>query len=124
MCPPRVAALSLICHMGLLALLAPGCGTDTSKIALNSADGGDNDGSAAPSCDPAPVTYASFGRTFVDTYCSSCHDFNQALIQGTASLIYSVAVADGDNSRMPPTDPLPTLDQRMRLGLWLNCGAP
>jgi len=86
-------------------------------------DAGDPDG-GMPACDPPALTYANFGMAFLDTYCNRCHGFTQQSAQLSASALYGAAVSGGASSFMPPVDPKPSLADRMRLGEWLNCGAP
>jgi hypothetical protein len=86
-------------------------------------DAGDPDG-GSPACNPPQITYANFGMAFLDTYCNRCHGFTQQSAQLSASALYGAAVSGGASSFMPPVDPKPSLADRMRLGEWLNCGAP
>jgi cytochrome c5 len=90
------------------------------------------------------LSYANFGKTFMDTYCTSCHssalkgaarqgapdDHNLdtlALIRATGTEhIDQVAAAGPDrvNVTMPPSGPAPSEEERRLLGEWLACGAP
>ena len=78
------------------------------------------------------LTYENFGRAFVARYCYECHN-GGALVKYTlegvrSSRIDGAAAAGPDrvNDDMPPTGdrPIPTLDERQRLGQWIACGAP
>ncbi|MDX2053412.1 MAG: hypothetical protein SFV15_13525 [Polyangiaceae bacterium] len=89
------------------------------------------------------LTYESFGKTFMQTYCTSCHssalsgtsrsgapsdhDFDTVGgIRSALEHIDSNAAAGplGTNTAMPPGNLKPSLDERKRLGEWLACGAP
>jgi uncharacterized membrane protein len=102
-----------------------------------------HDGSGAVCPTDSALTYASFGKDFVETYCTSCHsselvgdarhgapgghDFDSlAGIQAVADHIDEAAAAGPDNTfkAMPVGDPKPTLQERKDLGEWLACGAP
>lgn len=95
--------------------------------------------------DESTLTYASFGKPFMEKYCTECHDSQKRGDdrQGAPSFhdfdsIFGIrAVADhidetsasgpaATNGSMPPDhyDPQPTLEERKLLGEWLACGAP
>lgn len=88
---------------------------------------------ALPDCPTGgtDLTYANFGKAFVDSYCNSCHSGNQqpslasaAQIAANADAVYAQA-GDG-NTSMPPgnASAQPTADERSNLAEWLACGAP
>jgi hypothetical protein len=114
----------------LVAALAAGCG-GTQPLAP--ADGGSNDsadatdptdaaldGDGAIGCDPS-LTYANFGKAFLDTYCFRCHGFDQQSAQTSGSAIVGAA---GTGTFMPPVDPRPSDQERQQLTAWIACGAP
>jgi uncharacterized membrane protein len=89
------------------------------------------------------LTYASFGQTFMQTYCLRCHSAsvtgaarmnapadhnfdNQGQIQGLADHIdeHAGSGPDATNTAMPPGDPRPSMAERSQLSEWLACGAP
>ena len=86
------------------------------------------------------LTYESFGRAFMEAYCTRCHsstrtglaregaptghDFDSlAGILAVAEHIDQHAAAGpaGTNTEMPPSDPKPTQEEREQLGEWLAC---
>jgi predicted small lipoprotein YifL len=96
-------------------------------------------------CPPtSTLTYESFGKPFMESYCTECHD--SALRgedrQGAPSfhdfdtlfgiravsdhIDYTSAAGPGAvNTSMPPSgEPKPTREERELLGQWLACGAP
>jgi uncharacterized membrane protein len=90
------------------------------------------------------LTYDTFGKQFMISYCVSCHNsaFSGSARQGapsdhnfdTADGIHATDLSHIDqttaagpnhtNTSMPPGDPRPTLEERQKLGEWLACGAP
>ncbi len=89
------------------------------------------------------VTYDNFGKAFMEQYCTRCHastlsgsarngapkyhDYDT--VGGVRSVSDHVdqTTASGPastNTSMPPSGPLPSLDERTKLGQWLACGAP
>ena len=129
----RLVRLGVL-FFSLSAMAALGCDGSTAKLAVDggggdaAADGGPDlnpdDTGGSPACTPPTLTYANFGMRFIETYCYRCHGFSQTSAQQVGSDLYLAAVADGDNSFMPPVDPRPTLAERTNFGVWLNCGAP
>lgn len=96
--------------------------------------------SGATCPDGSPLTYVNFGQQFFDDYCTRCHSselsgpdrnaapagvnfdtFASAKAVG-AELIDERAVDGGAEAAMPPKEPLPTEQERIRLGEWLACG--
>jgi len=96
-------------------------------------------------CPPAStLTYATFGQTFMETYCTRCHastrmgadrngapefhDFDTQLgIMRVSDHVDEMAAAgpDATNAFMPPDDGAkPTLEERQQLGEWIACGMP
>jgi hypothetical protein len=119
-------------HMGrvrvlaLLAALAGGCSGSGAVLSMDP-DAGDEidagpgaDGGGGDACDPS-VTYASFGQSFLDSYCNRCHAFTQQVAEISGS---ALSAAAGTGTFMPPTDPKPTAAQRHELAAWIACGAP
>jgi cytochrome c5 len=110
--------------------------------------GGDEHGGEATSgasCPPdSLLTYESFGREFMATYCTSCHadginssarrgapnDYNFDTLEdiqevGAGHLDQLSAAGDARvNDAMPPPgfEPQPSEVERRRLGEWLACG--
>jgi uncharacterized membrane protein len=96
-------------------------------------------------CPPlgAPTAQA-FGEAFLDRYCRACHgagvqgqaragapegvDFDtpEAVRRWAAAIdAHAAAGPAGHRDAMPPAgSPLPTHEERERLGQWLACGAP
>lgn len=87
------------------------------------------------------LSYASFGQAFISSFCLRCHsetittgrqapldrNFDRLeLIRPLARLIDQQAGAGplATHSVMPPTAPMPSLEQRQQLAEWLACGAP
>ncbi len=89
------------------------------------------------------LTYATFGKTFLDTYCVECHDANKtgAARKGAPefhdfdTLVGLKQVADhadeyagsgpaATNLLMPEdgTGPIPTLTERVQFSEWIACG--
>jgi cytochrome c5 len=97
------------------------------------------------SCPPGEgPTAGTFGRAFLETHCLSCHsasvtgaaregaprgvDFDtpEAVRQWASAIdSHSAAGPSAVNTSMPPASrPAPSMDERVRLGQWLSCGAP
>jgi hypothetical protein len=92
-------------------------------------------------CAPAEnLTYETFGRAFMESYCVRCHsskltgaarngatvdhDFDTFIgVFNVAEHIDENAAAGPDavNTAMPPDGPKPTLEERQKLGKWLAC---
>lgn len=126
----RMAAISLVA-----AIFAAGCPGPGHTVS------GTPSGAVCP--DGSALTYDTFGRSFMEQYCTRCHastlvgaarnrapvglDFDtRSGIQEHADRIDGQA-ASGPlrrNNIMPPDAPLPTSAERTDLGLWLACGAP
>jgi len=107
----------------LLSLIVAACSSATS---LAPSDAGDTDtvvatdASPDTGCDPS-ITYASFGMSFLDTYCNRCHAWTQEAAQLGGSAISNAA---GPGGFMPPGVPIPTGAERQELVQWIDCGAP
>lgn len=118
----------------LCASLLLGCDHDGS--ASDSAGSSGSSGGLAP-CDEQPViTYDTFGRGFLATYCNGCHGGAVVNRQGApASVVLdtheqALALADrilartapegGSEPTMPPAGGV-TDDDRERLRVWLGC---
>lgn len=74
------------------------------------------------------ATHESFGKAFMSTYCTSCHqaakggpenDFNDANIirKEKAEIIEKVV----EKKTMPPSDPKPSDEERGKVKAWLEC---
>jgi len=89
------------------------------------------------------LTYASFGASFMDRYCTRCHsstltgaarmgapafhDFDTLSGVKVVSDHIDEAAASGPastNTGMPPDGSLPTMLERQQLGEWIACGLP
>jgi uncharacterized membrane protein len=132
--------------MKCLAMIAAALG-----LALAVASCGEDDDHDEPVGTPtesvcpsgSSLTYDTFGRTFVETYCTRCHsstlvgaarngapefhDFDTLLgIQMVADHVDQKAAAGpaATNVAMPPDGATPTLSERQQLGEWIACGAP
>jgi mono/diheme cytochrome c family protein len=83
------------------------------------------------------LTYATFGKSFMDTNCQRCHgqtskerqgapgDYDFASVDDVRvhkSRIFARAAAD--NTTMPPGPDDPPEVEREKLAEWLSCGAP
>ena len=131
---PSVFALIAL-PVGLLI----GCGVQAPEN--SGAGGGMPTGSSCPTTQT--LTYGTFGQPFLTSYCTRCHssvlsgdarkdapedhNFDTVLgVRGFLDHIDEAAAAGPDavNTRMPPSDPRPTLGERQKLGEWLACGAP
>lgn len=89
---------------------------------LQSDSGAGGDGGSCP-------TYDNFGKTFMMTYCLTCHTGARAQhmvqldtlagVQKNKAAIKRVAVT---STAMPEANPKPTAAERTKLGQWLDCG--
>ena len=83
------------------------------------------------------LTYASFGKRFLDDRCEWCHRSDvtdrhgapewitfDSLDEVHAHLDRIYVRAAGPNTTMPPGPDDPPADERARLAEWLACGAP
>lgn len=95
-------------------------------------------------CPPSStLTYESFGKEFMEDYCTKCHDsdlrgsdrngapsfhdFDTVFgIRAVSNHIDETAAAGpaAINEGMPREAPFPTLDERYQLGEWVACGMP
>jgi uncharacterized membrane protein len=113
----------------LILLVATGCAADPI---------GEDTGSTCPPTDPP--TYANFGQAFMQTYCLGCHsqlklgddrhgapvtiDFDtRSLVRANTSDIDKQAAfgPDAKNRLMPDDDPVPSDEERIRLGEYIAC---
>lgn len=115
-----VSAL-LVASVLLLTPLTFHCATNTS---------GADTGAVCPS--GSSLTYASFGQSFMDTYCTSCHSGNERPDLSSADAVKrelhgvlntAAAGPKATNNAMPTDGDIPA-DERVKLGEWLACGAP
>jgi len=105
----------------------------------------DHDGtpSGAECPEDSSLTWDSFGKNFMESYCTRCHssslsgstrngapnDHNfetLALVQEQLDHIDTAAAAGPSvtNAEMPIGTPAPTEAERRQLGEWIACGAP
>lgn len=111
-------------------------------------------GSDDPTAEPKPtgstcptgstLTYETFGRHFMETYCTRCHssavkgdqrqgapdDHNFDTLENIHATEFehidqqAAAGPNAVNTVMPPSDPRPSEAERKQLGEWLACDAP
>ena len=92
-------------------------------------------------CPPgSTLTYDTYGRSFMQSYCTRCHssgimgearqgapaDHNFDSLRNIVVFAdhidqHAAAGPDATNADMPPSDPKPTDDERRKLGEWLAC---
>ena len=89
------------------------------------------------------LTYNNFGKMFMESYCTRCHDSAKSGEQRQGApkyhdydtLIGIKQVADhvdqtaasgpaATNTSMPPSNPMPSLAEREMLAEWIACGMP
>jgi len=111
-----------------------GCGTEPELFGKPTA-------SACPQ--NSTLTYDTFGRGFMESYCTRCHssaltgaarkgapsfhDFDTRFgIEAVSDHIDETTAAGpaAVNQGMPPRGPRPSLDERRQLGEWIACGLP
>lgn len=123
-----------------LSMSVSACGSDDDDDNDHMSDEseGTSSGASCPSTD-AP-TYGSFGRDFMENYCTRCHssdvkgaarmmapgDHNFDSLDEIALMVEHIDQAaaagpDAVNTRMPPSDPKPSMLEREKLGQWLAC---
>jgi hypothetical protein len=107
-----VAALRITAAI-LVALSLDGCAGEGADAVDASAEP-----DTAMSCGPA-LTYASFGATFLATYCGGCHGWTQVSAQQEGDVLSSVVTSGA----MPPGGGVPA-SQRQEFADWIGCGAP
>lgn len=138
---------SLLVLLVLSSLVFAGCGDDHDHDDhdhddhTHGHDAGPASGSTCP--DDSTLTYDNFGREFMESYCTRCHDSQKTgdarmdapldhdfdTVEGVRDMAdhidtYAAAGPNGVNTFMPPDGDLPTEQERRRLGEWLACGAP
>lgn len=111
------------------------------SVACHSHEEGAATGATCPTTQT--LTYANFGKAFMQTYCLQCHstnaqgaarngapaDHNFDLVADIRSLAEHIDMHAGSgplatNTSMPDSGPMPTTDERRKLSEWLACGAP
>lgn len=143
----RVARAAALHGSFALALAAVGCTNgDDDHDDMHDEDGAHDEEAAVgpPSGATCPensdLSYESFGKPFMEKYCTGCHssklsgaarhdapedhDFDSYEgIIGVAEHIDQMAAAGpkGVNDIMPPLDPRPAMEEREKLGQWLAC---
>lgn len=110
-------------------------------LALGASACGDDGGGAqaTPTCGDPSLTYAGFGKTFLATYCQTCHGGSvsgdarngaptqvmfdsQAQVAALRERMFEQAII---LEAMPfGSAPKPSAKDRAVLGAWLECGAP
>lgn len=116
----------------LLSLVGTGCGDDEPDD--------DDDDDASGGCADTTLTYTSFAKPFVSSYCASCHgasvtgtsrlgapaadvfDTRAQIVANAADIKEQVVVMKTmpfGNGTAKPSDA-----ERVKLGQWLACGAP
>lgn len=102
---------------------------------------GDLTGATCPSDNK--LTYENFGKKFMDDYCQRCHGStvkdaarNGAPADHTFDTLADVDLLKGHidqragsgpkatNTKMPPSDPKPSMEERQKLSQWIACGVP
>lgn len=141
--PPELMKLRLDVRTAVLACTlllftmghGGGCGDDEDKVL------GPPTGATCPPT--STVTYATFGRPFMESYCTRCHsstltgdarmgatafhDFNTQLgVRVVRDHVDQAAGSgpDATNDQMPPDGVTPSLAEREMLSEWIACGAP
>ena len=130
--------------LGLVALIA--CGGSDPPVDPDASYGREAVPLGLPTgatCTDATLSYETFGRNFMVTYCTRCHastlqgearmgapalhDFDAVFaIRPVASHVDQMAGSgpNATNEGMPIGEPRPTLLERQQLAIWIACGAP
>lgn len=100
---------------------------DAGKPDAGKADAGKADAGSGSACDS--LTYASFGKGFLDKYCISCHGGTRAqsgvALDTLAGVQSSKAKTKSEvaSSSMPPLfQTAPSAAERTQFGMWIDCG--
>jgi hypothetical protein len=117
------------------------CG-DEHEESLCHEDGHEHEGTATGSaCNGSTLTYESFGRAFMENYCTRCHssalegeearscapaDHNFDTLDGILFARehideHAAAGPTVVNDGMPPNGAMPSAQERRDLGTWLAC---
>lgn len=100
---------------------------------------GQNQPASGTSRSDCTLTYANFGKPFVEKYCIRCHtsakhnfftrrgapkrvDFDT--YGGIARRSERMRALAAAAAKMPEGRPKPTQDERRQLGAWIDCGLP
>jgi len=132
----KLFAILLVASLPALMGHGEGCGSEDEEAEL-----GEPTGAACP--DGSTLTYETFGRSFMESYCTRCHsstlsgearrgaplyhDFDTPTgIRAVADHVDQMAGSgpSATNTLMPPGGAMPTLAERQRLAEWLACDAP
>ncbi|HET7542387.1 MAG TPA: hypothetical protein VFK05_21105 [Polyangiaceae bacterium] len=120
----------------LLGMALSACSSDSEHP-----DEGSEGNATGSMCPPSSdLTYDSFGRDFMASYCTRCHsstlsgaarngapaDHNFDTLSGIVTMAEHIdenaaAGPAATNTTMPPAAPVPTHDERLLLGEWLAC---
>lgn len=131
------AAAAVRATLLAVALASAGCPAEDEPLVF-----GPPTGAVCPPT--STLTWESFGRGFMTTYCTGCHSSERTGsdrhgapsfhdcdtvfgVRAISDHIDATAAAGPDavNVGMPGDDyPEPSLEQRQLLGEWLACGAP
>jgi uncharacterized membrane protein len=126
------------CALAAAAALLTACSQGNGSAGSS----GQASGTACPQ--GSDLTYETFARSFMQSYCTRCHssalsnsqrrgapsDHNFDTLEGLRATEpehideQAAAGPDGVNTAMPPTAPKPTDAERRDLGEWLACGMP
>jgi uncharacterized membrane protein len=122
----------------VVAVLLTACGQANETTGSS----GQASGNSCP--EDSDLTYETFARSFMRSYCTRCHssslsnsarngapsDHNFDTLEGLRATEpehideQAAAGPDGVNTAMPPSAPKPTDAERRDLGEWLACGMP
>ncbi len=124
----------VLMRMLIVSLVVAGCGQPVTASGKPS---------GTPCSSDLTLTYDNFGRAFLESYCLRCHSatvmgearegapssHNLDKVTDVRSLAthideYSGAGPEAVNTRMPPTEPRPSIEERRQLAKWLACDAP
>lgn len=116
------------------------CGSDSDSDAEAEEGKGAGEATGATCPSSSDLTYESFGRDFMEKYCTRCHsskltgaarmdappghDFDTLTgVLAVAEHVdeYAAAGPDATNTVMPPSGATPSAEERRKLGEWLAC---
>ncbi|MCX4245971.1 hypothetical protein [Paraliomyxa miuraensis] len=131
---PRRAWVAFVAGAVLFTGLASGCDEESGDEPSES----ESDGELAPCDEQSVLTYDTFGRGFLATYCDGCHgaavtderrrgapvevvfDTREGAEAYADRILARTAPPDGSEATMPPVGGV-TEDDRARLVVWLTC---
>ena len=123
--------------MVLACALGFGCDADDNEESTDAASEADSEDGGELDCEQAPtVTYDTFGRGFLATYCDGCHgsevtdrqdapadvvfDDRESAQDWADRILARTAPPDGSDPTMPPVGGV-TPEDTERLLVWLTC---